>query len=354
MEKHKALNSEYIIDGTRLESTPAELLDECLEEVSPRRRKDCPKAGDIADESLDKPLKTTIFRKEEIDRYAELATGGGERAFELAYPEQFTRQRIAKALLDTIWKAGHFTLGDLSLRLDWKWNSGKLGAMAAFRLSASAAADYIFELDSAISSYSFEDGCGDCSLEVGVEGCDIDDSCLHDIDEGDTDDWIIYIPFDTCPHRLGASVLARQLGSNGDTAPEINDPDWFMDCYEVVRELVEDGIVTGGATVCDGGLMAALKHCFSDAQVNISGISQSYGEKDSIRILFGEVPGVLIRIRDVDYDYVDSQMLLQDIAYYPLGHPSAPGSGLSITDHSKPAISSILDSLLNVATEGED
>lgn len=354
MEQHKALNSEYIIDGNRLESTPAELLDECLEEVSPRRRRDSVKLGDIADESLDKPLKTTAFQKEDIERYTSMVTMDGERGFELAFPEQFTRQRIAKALLDTLWKAGHFTLQDLSLRLDWKWDSSKLGAMAAFRLSTAAAADYIFELDSAIRSYSFEDGCEECQLEVSVEGCDIDDNCHTDIEEGELDDWIIYVPFDTCPQRLGASILTKIAGSNGDSAPEINDPDWFIDCYEVVRELVEDGIVTGGATVCDGGLMGALKQCFCDASINISGLSQSYGEKDSIRILFGEVPGALLRIRDVDYDYVDSQMLLQDIAYYPLGHPAAPGSGLSITDHSKPAISSILDSLLNVATEGED
>ena len=88
--------------------------------------------------------------------------------------------------------------------------------------------------------------------------------------------------------------------------------------------------------------------------VGISGIMSSYQEDDPTKILFSEIPGVLIQIRDNDYDYFDSQMLLQDIAYYPLGHPSASAKGISFKEKSRNSVAGILASLLSQASEGED
>ena len=172
----------------------------------------------------------------------------------------------------------------------------------------------------------------------------------------DPDSWIVYIPFDTCPFRLGGSLLAQIHGYCGGPASPIMDPDYFIDCYEVVRELVEDGIICAGNSIGDGGLAtAARRFCEGKgAELNISGIMSSYQEKDSTRILFGEIPGALIQIRDIDYDYFDSQMLLQDIAYYPLGHPSVNGHGVRFTENTRNGVAEILSSLLNQTSEGED
>lgn len=356
MEQYQALNSEYVIDGVRMDSTPAAMLDECLDGGA-RKVENCVRSGkEISDETPDRPARCTSFDSSKMAEYSEVicCRQARKRDFELAFPEQFTRRTIAQSLLDAIWTDDSFTLRDLSVELRWKWNSDALGNMAAFHASCAAAADYLYDLDIALDKYSFDDGKGECQLECIVRGAGKHRICSEIPDEDSCDDWLIYIPFDTCSYRLGGSLLSRKLGSNGDVAPEICDPDWFMDCYEVVRELVEDGIVTAGTTVCDGGLMTAIKRMCDNAGLNLSGLSSSCQEKDTVRLLFSEVPGVLIRIKDIDYDYIDSQMILQDIAYYPLGHPSAKGSGISITDHSKPAISSILGALLNQASEGED
>ena len=80
----------------------------------------------------------------------------------------------------------------------------------------------------------------------------------------------------------------------------------------------------------------------------------SYQENDATRILFGEIPGVLIQISDNDYDYFDSQMILQDIAYYPLGHPSTSFDGARFSDGNRNTVAEILASLLSQASEGED
>ena len=117
-------------------------------------------------------------------------------------------------------------------------------------------------------------------------------------------------------------------------------------------------MVIAGQTVGAGGLMAALKKMLPEntgIQLDISGIMSAYGERDAVRILFSEVPGVLIQISDIDYDYVDAELLLQDIAYYPIGHPRTGSGGITLRSGGESGISGILQSLLNSQTsEGED
>ena len=172
----------------------------------------------------------------------------------------------------------------------------------------------------------------------------------------DPSSWIIYIPFDTCRYKLGGSLLAQANNDNGGKAPDISDPDYFIDCYEVVRELTEDNIVMSGVTVADGGLMtAAAKMCGTcGCNLDVSGLTSSYGETDTTKLLFGEVPGVLIQISNDNYDYVDSQLILQDVAYYPIGHPTQKHNDVKIKQNAEIGVAGILASLLDQASEGED
>ena len=89
-------------------------------------------------------------------------------------------------------------------------------------------------------------------------------------------------------------------------------------------------------------------------ELDLSGIISSYQEDDTTKILFGEVPGILIQINDSDYDYLDSQLILQDVAYYPIGRPSYDFKGIRFRNGRKADVAGILASLLEQATEGED
>ena len=111
-----------------------------------------------------------------------------------------------------------------------------------------------------------------------------------------------------------------------------------------------------GTTVRDGGLaVAASKMCAEQGlELDINGLMSSYHEDDPTKLLFAEIPGVLIQISANDYDYLDSQLLLQDVAYYPVGHPSTEASGLKLCGNAKTAVAGILASLLEQASEGED
>lgn len=401
-DKESALYSHYIIDGVRLDMTPAELLDECMDYEGFN-----PGAGfsEIIDESTEPPLSAFSYEKDKEEEYLfqTIEAARLERPFRMLYPEHFTRLQIAKALLGRLWSKGHFKLGNLKIWAQWDWNPGTVGNMSAFYRSVESASEYIYGLGVKLEDYLFIEGDKGCNAkffawledeydrsvadtQVDMEddqdtNCDAERSETSDYrialfksspfesrhpwisDErrcpstitSDPASWIIYIPFDTCGYRLGASLLTEVAGHNGGKAPDIADPDYFIDCYEVVRELVEDGFVLSGCTIADGGLITAAKGMCSEAgmDIDIKGIMSSYQEERH-KVLFGEVPGVLIQVSDENYDYVDSQLLLQDIAYYPIGHPTEGPSELRISEDGKSDVADILASLLGHASEGED
>lgn len=392
-ENENALYSRYVIDGIVGEATPAELLNECLEypfeeEIGMFEFKD------IVDESIEPPLSASSYNKNAIQEYISMTAegAGAERHFRMLYPAHFTRLQISQALISRIWSKGHFRLGDLRLWAQWEWNTRPLGNMAAFYTSISEASDYMYGLGVGLTDYIFieSDHTSSAKFYAWLPEEDLfetsDDSLqdMPDIESGhksfvkapyesshpwiseerqcartlidDPESQLIFIPFDTCRFKMGGSLLSEITGQNGGQAPDILDPDYFIDCYEVVRELVEDGVILSGMAVGDGGLAtAAHTMCNScGIDLDIGGLMSSYQEDDPIKILFGEIPGVLFQINSNDYDYLDSQLILQDVAYYPIGKPSREHSGIIVRQSAKAAVADILSALLNQTSEGED
>lgn len=366
------LHGNYIIDGVQMALSPERMLRECCTEP-PLEPDGDPET--IADEELDPKPDSFTFKDSAIKKYAD-TLAGFKRTLPLPFAGPYTAGKVAQALLDAIWMSGHFRLGDLTLKADWKWNQKEIGDAAAFYHSIESACAYIDALGVKIDKFSVCAGQPSVSFKAGTiaeeDAMDEEESLFRELPYRtanprisrrrkasatflpDPSDWIIFIPFDPCDFRLGGSALAQAVGAHPSTAPEIGDADYFIDCYEVVRELVEDGVVKAGATVGDGGLMTCLKAMAgggTGAEISIRDIAKAYGGETSARILFAEVPGVVIQIADVDYDYVDAELLLQDVVYFPIGHPVAGRSSVKLTEAVE--IPQILESLLNTL-EGED
>ena len=357
------LRRKFIIDGEHRTVTPFRMLQDCTREGFPEGADDG-EEGQAVDETLDLFPSNFVFDSARIPDYLDLTASrvGFRRAVPPVFAASFTRGRVAKALLDALWMAGHFTLEDLALRAEWKWNPGPVGQLAALYDSIEAATSYIDDLGLFLDGYTFTENPGGRSL-VSLRAVDAGKPKLGKKRlcpaalGGDASNWILYIPFDPCDFRLGGSILSEETDARSSLGPDISDADYLIDCFEVIREMVEDGVVISGATVCDGGLLTALKGICRDdvgASIDISSIREAYGELP-VRILFAEVPGVLIEIRDMDFDYVDAELILQDIAYFPLGHPIPGTDGIAVNYDSKSGVAGILQSLLtSQASEGED
>ena len=367
------LYSHYLIDGSPQDKTPAELLNAISERQFSGAELFENTAEMLVDESLDPAIESYTWDSRRVDEYLSMVRSC-HRKFPLPYAEVVSRCRVAEALLDAIWCKGHFRLEDLALKATWKWNGGPVGANAAFYQSVRASVDYMDALDVRLSSYKVQDAT-QCDISMKAQLSRrievVDDELLEPSDTRvrmspqracpsivvpDSSSWLVYIPFDTSDYRLGGSLLAQSQGVGGGVSVQVDDPDYFMDCYEVVRELVEDGIVMSGVTVSSGGLIAAVDKLCSGglgANIDISGIVRAFEEQDIVKVLFSEVPGVVIQIKDMDYDYVDAELLLQDVAFFPLGHPAVKSSAVRIKNSARSGIQTILDALMQNA-EGED
>lgn len=332
------LDSRFVIDGVPMEYTPSQLLGE----VTPCAGGD----GTIYDETADPVSLFPDISPERIDKYLD-SVCFVKREFPIPFAADFTTATLAEALIDSIWRKGDVRLEDMPLTLDWSWNTDTIGNAAAFYKSVEAAVDYIDGLGASLHAYSCHEGPVDIKVSTPFTGAP---ALLPSSLQDDPRSWLIYIPFETAEYKLGGSLLSQGTGSGDGSAPQLCDPDYFQDCFELVRELVVDGVAVAACTVGEGGLLrAAAKMCGGKTgmEVDVSDIVKAGEKRDAARVCFAEVPGALIQIRDSDFDYLDAECLLQDIAYFPLGHPLEGICGVRVKASSKSGIQTILESLMN-------
>lgn len=351
-KKSSAFSSRFIIDGVPQGPTPADMLLP-LEGLKPSSES----LDEIIDESTDLAPSAYKFSAAHISDYLAAVNAFKEgRSMPVQFTDSLTKGRIAAALIETIWRTGEFTLEDLSLFLSWKWDESPVGNMAALYHSVEAAAEYIDALGLPVSGHEYSPEEGGCRFSALASGAPEGRKCPSKALAAPSD-WVIYVPFDTCEFRLGGSRLSEGVNARSCVAPDISDAAYFTDCYELVRELVSDGIVRSGITVSEGGLMKALSDMIPDGcgiSADITGIMRAY-EEFPVRVLFSEIPGVILTFRDSDFDYIDAEFILQDVAYYPLGHIDPGKDGISVITLSQQPLSGILGSILDHhALEGED
>lgn len=373
-EKTAALHAIYVIDGIPQEYTPAQLLD-AVTEPEGRHPFAAPAEERVVDESLDPALRDGDPDPDRLEAYLAAVVDADKRV-PAAAADAYARLRVAAALLDALWRSGHFRLGDLRLDAAWRWDERPVGARAAFYDSVRAAADYVDALGLKFSGYRYARTTAGSELVLRpriARDADEEDYAFvsgpfrseHPVLGArracagtfapDPQSWVVYIPFDTADFRLGGSLLSQELGLGGGPAPQVTDADYFQDCYEVVRELVEDGILLSGATVGEGGLLRTVRRMADGCglTLDLSDVMRACQEQDPVRILFSEVPGAVIQIHDSDFDYLDAELLLQDVAFFPLGHPVPGTDELRVRACAKSGIQTILESLMR-NSEGED
>ena len=362
-EEASLLFSSYIIDGVQMEQTPFSALYDCLDGNG---TVDIPDVAfdDIVDEYMDKAPHSFSYDPSLVGEYVQKILRTPRRRMDVNYPVSSTRSAINEVLLDCLFRDGHFTLQDLLLIARWDWNGAPAGNAAAFYDSALTAGGYLFDLGVRLDRYFVEKSRRDCSLEIVLRavssekkgGRILSRRACPDTMAPSPRDWLVYVPFDSAKMNLGGSALSAVVGEGSGAELDQQDPDYFIDCYEVLRELVEDRVIVAGRPVGYGGLATAA-HLFKGRRgfmMDIAGIMEGAAEPDMVKTLFCEIPGVLVQIKDSDYDYFDSQMVLQDVAYYPLGHPAPDMDQIRICRNFKDGISAILRSLMDNASEGED
>lgn len=123
-----------------------------------------------------------------------------------------------------------------------------------------------------------------------------------------------------CEHnkfRLGGSAILQTLGQIGDEAPNIDHPELLRDGFNLVQDLIKEGICTAGHDVSDGGLivcaleMAIASHC--GIHLNIKAekafreLSCANNDEKVLGALFSEECAVIIEVE------AETETVLNDI-----------------------------------------
>ncbi|MDR0686571.1 MAG: phosphoribosylformylglycinamidine synthase [Dysgonamonadaceae bacterium] len=131
---------------------------------------------------------------------------------------------------------------------------------------------------------------------------------------------IYYIDFSFDKFKLGGSAFAQILNCLGNEAPTVTDPEYFRTAFETIQELIRRDLILAGHDISAGGMITALlEMTFGNTEGGLDINFEKIREKDLIKILFSENPGVLIQVED--RTAVEEVLERNDIAYARIARP---------------------------------
>lgn len=248
-----------------------------------------------------------------------------------------SRLAIAEALTNLVWAPIEKGLKGVSLSANWMWPCRNPGEDARLYQAVQAASDFAIELGVNIptgkDSLSMTQKYGD--KKVYAPGTVIISTVGEVTDfrkivvpvlKNDPATEVVYVDFSFDKLKLGGSSFAQILNKVGKEVPDVKDGQYFAEAFKAIQQLVEEGVVLAGHDISAGGMVTALlEMCFADNRLGLDIDFSFLAEKDVIKILFAENPGVLIQIADKDAKKVAAVFEKVGVAYAFLGKPGKAG-----------------------------
>lgn len=248
-----------------------------------------------------------------------------------------SRLAIAEALTNLVWAPIEKGLKGVSLSANWMWPCRNEGEDARLYQAVQAASDFAIELginiptgkDSLSMTQKYDDkkvyAPGTVIISTVGEISDFR-KIVVPVLKNDSNTEIVYIDFSFDKLRLGGSSFAQILNKVGKDVPDVKDSAYFAEAFTVVQKMIADGMVLAGHDISAGGMITSLlEMCFADNRVGLDIDFSFLAEKDIIKILFAENPGILLQIKNEDAKKVSAILEKAGIAYGFLGKPGKAG-----------------------------
>jgi len=231
----------------------------------------------------------------------------------LANPEAGSRLSIAEALTNLVWAPITDGLAGVSLSANWMWPAKNLGENDRLYRAVQAISDFAIELginvptgkDSLSMTQKYPGGktvyspgtviistVGECADPKKVVSPDLKPIAGSKV---------YYIDFSKDTPKLGGSSFAQVLNTVGNETPDVLDSNYFGTAFMVVQKLIEKGEVLAGHDISSGGIITALlEMCFPSTQVGLRVKTDRLADRDLVKALFAENPGVLIQVANIE------------------------------------------------------
>ena len=217
---------------------------------------------------------------------------------------------IAESLTNIIWAPLTDQLKSVSLSANWMWPAKNPGENARIYAAVKASSDFACELginiptgkDSMSMTQKYKDDVVYAPGTVIISASGEVSDCRKVVEPvlvNDESKEILFIDFSFCDRALGGSAFAQTINKLGKNAPTVASSIKFKTAFNSVQKLIAQGLILAGHDISSGGLITTLlEMCFSNnfggMKVKLSGI----GEKDLVKVLFSENPGIVIQCFD--------------------------------------------------------
>jgi phosphoribosylformylglycinamidine synthase len=137
----------------------------------------------------------------------------------------------------------------------------------------------------------------------------------------ETDSYLLYIDFSSDTFKLGGSSFSQVLNRLGTEAPSVKDSGYFSRTFETIQQLIDLRKIISGHDISAGGMITTLlEMCFSLTGTGLEIDLNEIPEKDIIKILFSENPGIIIQVKEVQL--VQDILRKNNILFYIIGNPA--------------------------------
>jgi len=238
---------------------------------------------------------------------------------------------IAEALTNIVWAPLADGLKGVSLSANWMWPCKNPGEDARLYEAVKAASDFAIALginiptgkDSLSMTQKYPDGVvyspGTVIISSAAEVKNIR-GIIEPVLRNDPSTALFYIDMSRMSPALGGSALAQTLGSPGNTAPGVSDPEYFAIVFEALQDMIDKKIIIAGHDISAGGMITTmLEMCFANSEGGLAVNLTEMEESDSVRLLYSQNPGVLVQVADE----MDAEQYLYErmISFVSIGHP---------------------------------
>ena len=254
----------------------------------------------------------------------------------LADPAAGSVLSVAEALTNIVWAPLAEGLESVSLSANWMWPCrAQEGEDARLYKAVKALSDFCCALqinvptgkDSLSMTQKYPDGekiisPGTVIVSAGGEVSDIQ-RVVPQVMAHKEKSTFYHIDFSFDKLRLGGSAFAQSLNKVGSDVPTVQNPEYFRDAFLAVQELVRKGLILAGHDISAGGLITTLlEMCFPNSEGGMEINLDKIREKDIVKVLFAENPGIVIQVADKHKQEVKKILEDAGIGFIKIGKPA--------------------------------
>ena len=254
----------------------------------------------------------------------------------LADPKAGSVLSVAEALTNIVWAPLAEGLDSLSLSANWMWPCrSQKGEDARLYEGVSALSDFCCDIhvnvptgkDSLSLSQQYPNGekiiaPGTVIVSAGGEISDVKKT-VSPVLVNDKNSSLYHIDFSFDEQHLGGSAFAQSLGKVGSDVPTVKNPEYFVDCFNAIQELIKRGWIMAGHDISAGGLITTLlEMTFANENCGINVNLHDIASDDIVKMLFAENPGVVIQVSDEHKEELKKFLDDEGIGYAKIGYPT--------------------------------